>query len=64
MDFLRSHQTLPPIIRIIDLWKEYTPLAQNHSAALRGTNLELGAALYPILNAYHTYPKIKIREEE
>jgi putative ABC transport system ATP-binding protein len=33
----------PPVIRVIDLWKEYTPLAQNHSAALRGTNLEASA---------------------
>ncbi len=32
---------MPPVIRVIDLWKEYTPLAPNHSAALRGMNLEV-----------------------
>lgn len=32
---------MPPVIRVIDLWKEYTPSASNHSAALRGTNLEV-----------------------
>ncbi len=34
---------MPPIIRIVDLWKEYSPIEKNHSAALRGTNLEVSA---------------------
>jgi len=34
---------LNPVIRVIDLWKNYNPDGQENMAALRGTNLEIKA---------------------
>jgi len=34
---------LKSVIRAVDLWKQYDKIGQEHSAALRGTNLEIAA---------------------
>lgn len=34
---------MQPIIRVVDVWKEYSKDGQNGSAALRGANLEIAA---------------------
>lgn len=34
---------MAPIIRTIDLWKEYNPIEKDSPPALRGTNLDIGA---------------------
>jgi putative ABC transport system ATP-binding protein len=39
----KGGKTLLAIIRTIDLWKEYSPTEKNSPAALRGTNLDVGA---------------------
>jgi putative ABC transport system ATP-binding protein len=32
---------LKPVIRVVDLWKQYNRMGENGTAALRGTNLEI-----------------------
>ena len=34
---------MKPVIRVVDLWKQYDRAGQNDSAALRGANLEIAA---------------------
>jgi putative ABC transport system ATP-binding protein len=39
----KGEESLKPVIRVVDLWKQYSQADQNGSAALRGTNLQVMA---------------------